>query len=195
MGRLATLLSFARRIRNNANVTDVKVNHGSSSNVTGEHFSDSGDDSHPLVDDYVALNTASGAGREIITGYLDPVNTPKSRPGEKRIYGRDTNGTSVNEVWLQNDGSIIIKNDIATVTIAPTGAIAGVNDSGTFELQVGGTFVVNGMVTIDTSGNINTPGTITGANIVGTSVVAAGKELAAHVHPAGTPPANTGPNV
>lgn len=212
MGRIARLLSFVRLTRNDAKVSDVKVNPGGGPNITAEHFADAGDDSHPLVTDYVALNTDSGAGRETAIGYLDPLNEPKAQPGEKRIYGRDADsGAVVVEVWLKNDGTAVISNDNGSVMLRPDGgtvtttpestfdaaadgSIKGDNGNGSFELQSGGDFLVNG-VTIDTSGNITSPATISAPNVSGSSSVqAAGKELAGHVHPAGSPPGNTGPN-
>lgn len=212
MGRIARLLSFVRLTRNDANVSDVKVNPGGGPNITAEHFADAGDDSHPLITDYVALNEDSGSGRETAIGYLDPLNEPKAQPGEKRIYGRDADsGAVVVEVWLKNDGTAVVSNDNGSVTLRPDGgtvvttpestfdaaadgSITGDNGNGSFQLQAGGDFLVNG-VTIDTSGNITSPATITAPNVAGsTSMQAAGKELAGHDHPAGTPPGNTGPN-
>lgn len=212
MGRLAKLLSFVRVTRNEAKLSDVKVNPGGGPNITAEHFADAGDDSHPLVTDYVALNTDSGSGRETAIGYLDPLNEPKAQPGDKRIYGRDAeSGAVVVEVWLKNDGTAIVSNDNGSVVLRPDGgtvtttpestfdaaadgSIKGDNGNGSFELAAGGDFLVNS-VTIDTSGNITSPATITAPNVVGnTSVQAAGKELAGHDHPAGSPPGNTGPN-
>lgn len=211
MGRIAKLLSFVRLTRNGAKVNDVKVDPGGGPNITAEHFAAAGDDSHPIPGDYVALNTDSGSGRESAIGYLDPLNEPKAQPGDKRIYARYEDGVVIVEVWLKNtgeatiinaNGSVTLRPDGGTVTTTPKstfdaaadGSIKGVNGSGSFELAAGGDFLVNG-VTIDSSGNITSPATITGPNVVGsTSVKAAGKELAGHLHLAGTPPGNTGPN-
>ena len=70
MGRIAKLLSFLRTSRNEAKISDVKVDPGGGPNITAEHFAAAGDDSHPLPGDYVALNTDSGSGRESAIGYL-----------------------------------------------------------------------------------------------------------------------------
>jgi len=204
MGRIATLLSFVRLVKNGARVTDVKVNPGGGPNITAEHFADAGDDSHPLTTDYVALNEDSGTGRESAIGYLDPLNTPKAEPGEKRIYGRDANtGAVVVEVWLQNDGTALVANENGSVTLRPDGgtvvttpestfdaaadgSITGDNGNGSFELQGGGDFLVNG-VTIDSSGNVTIP----------TSLTLAGKEIAGHDHnitSGSSAPGPTGPN-
>lgn len=181
MGRLAVLLSFLRTTKNGAKVSDVKVNPGGGANVTAEHFSAPGDDSHPIPGDFVALNGDSGTGRESATGYLDPKNAPKALPGDKRIYARGSNGVLIVEVWLKNTGEATTVNANGSVTLRPDGgtlittpectfdakadgSIKGANAAGSFELAVNGDFLVNG-VTIDTSGNISTAGTLNAEDI------------------------------
>lgn len=183
MGRLAKLLSFIRVTRNSAKLSDVKVDPGGGANITGEHFASPGDDSHPLPGDYVALNERSGTGREDIIGYIDSINEPKAQPGDKRIYARDENTSNqVNEVWLKNDGSVLVSNDNGSVLIKADGSIKGDNGSGSFELEASGNFVVNGVI-IDTSGNITTTGTIAGATLsASSSLTVAGKEMSGHTH-------------
>lgn len=205
MGRIAKLLSFLRTTKNDAKVSDVKVDPGGGPNVTAEHFTAAGDDSHPLPGDYVALNADSGSGRESAIGYLDPLNEPKALMGDKRIYARDGNGVVIVEVWLKNTGEATILNENGSVTLRPDGgtvtttpestfdakadgSIKGDNGSGSFELQAGGDFLVNG-VTIDASGNVTIP----------TSLTLNGKEIAEHVHSqandsGGNTEADTGPN-
>jgi len=188
MGRIAKLLSFVRTTRNGANVSDVKVNPGGGGNITAEHFSSPGDDGHPLVTDYVALNTDAGTGREYASGYIDPLNAPVALPGDKRIYGRDSAGAAVVQVWLKNTGEAVLSNDNGSYTLAPSGtvtietgpvtlvvatggAITGSNGAGVFELQAGGDFVVNG-VTIAANGDVTIP----------TSLTVNSKEMAEHTH-------------
>lgn len=206
MGRIARLLSFVRLTKNDAKVTDVKVDPGGGPNVTTEHFADAGDDSHPLTTDYVALNSDSGTGRETAIGYLDPINEPKAQAGDKRIYARDaSNGEVIVEVWLQNDGTATISNENGSVTLrvdggtiittpestfdaAADGSITGQNSNGSFQLQTGGDFLVNG-VTIDSSGNVTIPSSLT----------LNGKEIAEHTHSqandsGGNTEQDTGPN-
>jgi hypothetical protein len=181
MGRLAVLLSFLRTTKNSAKVSDVKVNPGGGANVTAEHFSAAGDDSHPIPGDFVALNGDSGTGREVAIGYLDPTNAPKALTGDKRIYARGSNGMLIVEVWLKNTGEATSVNANGSVTLQPDGgtlittpastfdakadgSIKGANGNGSFELAVNGDFLVNG-VTIDTSGNISTAGTLNADDI------------------------------
>ena len=209
MGRLAKILSFIRVIRNDAKVSDVKIDPGGGANVTVEHFAPPGDDSYPLDSDYVATMGIPRTGGEVAVGYVDPLNTPKANQGDKRIYARDANtGAVVVEVWLKNDGTAIVSNDEGSATLQPDGgtivttpnstfdaaadgSIKGDNGSGSFELQSGGDFVVNG-VTIDISGNIIAPANVTAVGTVGAAIVAAttgltvaGKEMSGHTHSQG----------
>ena len=202
MGRIAKLLSFVRLTRNEAKVNDVKVDPGGGPNVTAEHFAAAGDDSHPLPGDYVALNTDSGSGRESAIGYLDPINGPKAQPGDKRIYARNENGVVIVEIWLKNTGEATILNGNGSVTLRPDGgaitttpgstfdakadgSIKGDNGSGSFELQAGGDFLVNG-VTIDTSGNISTGGKLNADDVTADNQ---NVTLSTHTTPAfGVPP-------
>ena len=210
--RIAKLLSFVRGISNDANVTDVEIDIGGGDNRTAQHFSAPGDDSFPLKTDYVLASDTPRKGGKAAHGYLDPVNAAIANEGDKRIYGRDTvTGAPVNQVWLKNDGSVLISNDNGSVLLRPDGgtltttpggtfdakadgSIKGDNGSGSFELETGGDFLVNG-VTIDTGGNIHTPTTIIADISVSSPLIAAtgaigsltvrGKEMNAHTHPQG----------
>jgi len=186
MGRIAKLLSFVRSLAGDAKVSDVKVNPGGGANVTAQHFSTPGDDSHPMPGDYVATVPVQRTGSEVAVGYLDPLNEPKALSGDKRIYARDADGVVIVEVWLKNDGTALTSNANGSSTLSPDGSQKGVNANGSFELQANGNFVVNG-VTIDTSGNVTIP----------TSLTLGGKEIAGHDHAidsGSSAPGPTGPN-
>lgn len=156
MGRIARVISFLRGERNGAKVSDVKTDAGGGANVTAEHFQPAGDDAFPLDSDYVIINPVAGTGREVVTGYLDPLNAPKANAGDKRIYARDaSDGSVVVEVWLKNDGTAIVSNSNGSFTLSPDGSIKGLNGAGVFELEVGGDFVANG-AKMTTSGDVVT---------------------------------------
>lgn len=178
MSCIAKLLSFVRGTSNEANVSDVKVDIGGGDNRTAQHFSNPGDDSHPLKTDYVLTSDIPRNGVKAAHGYLDPVNEGVAQEGDKRIYGRDKDtGVTVNEVWIKNDGSILESND-----------------NGFILLEQNGNVNLNGVI-IDPNGNITTPTTITADTITAkTSLIAALKELVGHLHLAGVPPGDTGPN-
>lgn len=138
MGRISQILSFVRTTRRSVNVSDVTCDSGGGDNKTAEHFAPVGDDSHPLIGDYVATTTAAGTGRKTALGYFDPKLEPKSDPGEKRIYARDSGGAEVCEVWLKNTGAVSISNA-----------------NGFILLQADGNVNINGAI-IDTGGNVTT---------------------------------------
>ncbi len=192
MGRIAQILSFTRTVINGARVSKVKINPGGKLNITSEHFSDPGDDSFPLITDFAITTDIPRSGGEAVTGYLDPINTPKALEGEKRIYARDlSDGSVVVEIWLKNDGEALISNSSGSFVLKPDGSMKGSNSSGSFELEAGGDFLVNG-VTIDTNGNINSP-----TSISAPSIVVDTKELKDHDHPitsGSSAPGPTGPN-
>ena len=210
--RIAKLLSFTRTVKNETNVSDVKIDQGGGDNITAEHFAPPGDDSFPLPGDYVLGVDVPRNGSKVAAGYVDPINTPVAVEGEKRVYARNpADGSPVNQVWLKNDGSVLVSNDNGSVllradggsivtTPASTfdcdagGSIKGDNGSGAFELTPGGTMDING-ATIDPSGNIVSPGTIAAATSVSAPLIAAtggsasltvaGKEMSGHTHAQG----------
>lgn len=188
MGLISRLLSFVRTQRNNAQISDVKLDPGGGANITAEHFAPPGDDSHPLPNDYVYSASTPQRGRFAAIGYIDTLNAPKAAAGEKRIYARNSSGAPVVEVWLKNDGTATVVNSAGQVTLSPAGSILGSNGAGSFELQAGGDFVVNG-VTIAASGAVTIP----------TSLTLSGLELAGHTHAqandsGGNTEQDTGPN-
>lgn len=135
MGVVTRVLSFVRVVKNGINTSDVKMNPNGGANITGEHFADPGDDSFPLPSDYAATTAVQSTGREIPVGYADPLNTPKAAEGEKRIYGRDSAGNGVNEVWLKNDGSVIVDNANGQIEIKVDGEIEALNAGGSIVLK------------------------------------------------------------
>lgn len=189
MGRIAKLLSFVRGDQG----SKVKSNPGGGYNLTSEHMAPAGDDSHPLPGDYVITTKVQRTGGEAVVGYADPNNEQTALPGGKRIYSRDEAGNKVAEVWLMNDGTIVVRNDAANLVVTPGGSIAGANDNGMFELEEGGDFVVNG-ATIDKDGNISSPGKIDSVEIESTtSLIVGGIEVFGHTHTSTTPGNPTGP--
>lgn len=211
MGFITTILSFVRNIRNGANVTDVTVNPGGGANVTCENVTPAGDDSNPLLTDYAVILPVQRTGGSVVIGYLDPINTQKSLPGDKRIFARDsTSGADVVELWLDSGGTATISNANGSVVLMPDGSfittspvgtlqntaaglIKGDNGLGFFQLLPNGDFNVNGFV-ISPTGDAVGPGSFSATSMSATSVMAAGKELAGHDHPVTTAPGTTGPN-
>ena len=198
MGRIAELLSFTRKKVSGVNSSDVKINPDGGSNITVPHFASPGDDSVPLTTDTVVTTEVQGTGNEAAVGYIDPINTPKSLAGEKRIYSRDANGAEVAELHLKNDGTIIATNAGGTIELKPDGNLnATATVAMTFTAPVFnfiGNVIITGALTISGifsafAGALNMTG---GLSMTGGDIVADGKSLKTHTHPAGTPPGNTG---
>lgn len=212
MNYIAKLLSFVRTVKNEANVSDVTIDTGGGNNNTAEHFAPPGDDSFPLKTDYAAVADVPRGGGKVVTGYVDPINTPVAQEGDKRVYGRNpADGFLANQVWLKNDGSVLVSNDNGSVLLRADGgsivttpnstldakadgSIKGANGSGSFELQTGGDMDINGCI-IDTTGAINCPATIVATTSVSAPLIAAtgaggsltvkGKEMDNHTHSQG----------
>lgn len=133
MGRIGKILSFLRVNKKNAKASEVKINQSGGNNITCEHFEDAGSDSFPLNTDYPIIVDIDRSGGSVVVGYLDPLTEKKSQLGEKRIYARDSSGQSICEIWLKNDKTIEISNEL-----------------GLFKLLANGEFNINGArITLD----------------------------------------------
>lgn len=179
MGSVGKLLSFVRRVRNGANVSDTTADPGGGPNITAEHFAAPGDDSHPLPGDYVLLLPVRQTGRAAAAGYLDPKNEPLAAAGERRLYARDGSANVIATVWIKNTGDVVIEGPAATFEVLASGAVKADNGAGSFELQPGGDVVINN-VTITPAGDITTPTKITTPSAVVNNV-----EVADHNHTQG----------
>ncbi|MBK2258740.1 hypothetical protein [Francisella philomiragia] len=118
---LAKLLDFIRLDKNNTKYSDCTIDTGGGNNLTAEHFADSGDDSHPLKNDYAVYVNIPRTGGKAVVGYIDPKNNQKAEAGDKRIYARNTDGEQVIEFWLKNNAEAVLENDKFTLTIKENG--------------------------------------------------------------------------
>jgi phage baseplate assembly protein gpV len=175
---LGKLLSFIKSTRNGAKLSEVKLDPGGGPNVTAEHFSAPGDDAHPLPGDYVVHVAIQRSGGSAVVGYLDTNNDQKAAAGEKRIYARDSDGASIVELWLKNDGTAVLENENGSVTLAPNGDItldgAAITINGS-SITVNGLTTINGAI-ISEAGEIST---------------ASGIDLDTHIHGGVTPGTGT----
>lgn len=154
-GWLSKVLSSARVTVRGQRATDIKTDPGGALR-TARQFQPSGDDSLPLQGDYACEVSVNGAGRSVAVGYQDNV-APVAGAGEKRIYSRSGAGALVAEIYLQNDGSILIQKaggPSVTLSGASLVKIAG-------DLEVTGTIDAEGNITsggevADLTGNITT---------------------------------------
>ena len=192
MGFIGRVLSFVRAVRSGAKVSDVKSDTGGGDIRTAQHFAPVGDDSHPLVGDYEYLGTAPQRGRVAVLWYVDPKNDSKASAGEVRRYARDSSGASVVELWLKNDGSVVLQNALGSLTLGADGSILGQNEGGMFSLLAGGNFTANGVI-ITPDGKMTVPTQIATPSILVDGIEAAGHTHAQGNDSAGNSEQNVGP--
>lgn len=179
MGRIA------RVIENIGN--RVNMNLGGFFNNECDKVQPSGDDSRPLAQDDGYSQQWGDAGRFVVLGYFDYDNKI-AKPGEKRIYGRDSNGTVTSHVYLMNDGTIKIENDSVSYTLNPDGSTIETNGSGTKTMATDGTVNINGFI-INPDGSASSPVGVTAPIVAAqSSLTKASVEVAdqEHNHDAGS---------
>lgn len=154
MGLIGKILSFTRVNRNNAKLSDVKVDVGGGEIITAEYSHSPNSESFPLVDDYAVLEKVPRTGGYVVVSFIETDAVQKVALGERRLYAR-SGRDEICQIWLKNDGSILADNASGSFELKPTGAISGVNSSGYFELEALGDFVANG-AKITTSGDVVT---------------------------------------
>lgn len=170
MGLVGKLLSFVRAVRNEAHVSDTKLDPGGGPNVTAEHFAGPGDDAYPMPGDYVLVVRTPQAGRQAAAGYVDPLNAPAAGLGEKRSYARGADGVAVVELWLKNDGAATLSNSNGRMHLQPNGdvVINGVTIYADGRVDVPASLVLNGRELNDhTHGGVESGGSSTGPNVSG----------------------------
>lgn len=172
MGLIAKVLQFIRTSRGADSYSEATVSIGGVEVVTCEHMHPSGDDAHPLANDYAVVVSIPRAGGYVAVGYVDPLNQGKADKGEKRVYSRNADGEFKAEVWLKNDGGVLVNNGAGYINLMPSGVID-----------------LNGF-TILPDGTAESP-----TQVITPSLLVDGKEIKDHQHPAGTPPGDTGTNL
>ncbi len=108
MSRYADIEAVERKVKDDINTTEVRVDMGGGDVATAEHIADVGDDSCPIPGiDLAVVEDVTGEGNQVVTGYAEPQHAPKTAPGEKRIYCRDETGTLLCEIWLKREEMVI----------------------------------------------------------------------------------------
>lgn len=136
MGRITQVLSAIGEL--------VKATVGGDDINEMEHLQGLGDDSKPLKDDYGMAFRTSQSGRYSHFGCYDHDNKI-TQPGERRIYGRNSDGEVVNSVYLKGDGEIQTGNDNCSVTQKADGTVITTNGAGSISLLADGTIDLNGL--------------------------------------------------
>lgn len=112
----------------------------------------------------------------VSTAYHNQQITPAAIHGERRIYSTNQAGSAVKaEVFLKQDGTILIDNGNVTITASPSGLLE-IQTSGNTEITSAKTIVNND---VEIVGDIDMTGIIKGANVFG------GVNSDVHVHSQG----------
>lgn len=198
MGMIAKVKSWTAKTFSG----DVECNPGGGANIRSQLAAPAGVDAPPMPGDYNVVLEIQGAGRTVTVAVVDPKNAAVAKSGEYRIYARDADGAPVCSLHLKADGSTVLENENgnythgadgshtlttgdASLAVAADKSISLNNGSGSAVLEAGGNVVING-VTIDTSGNITTGGTVEADDVTATSTDVT---LSTHTHNTGNVPA------
>lgn len=90
---------------------NIKVDLGGDDTAIADTFQPSGEDSPPLPGDTVAMVPGPSTGTVQTTGYDDDTER-EAEPGEKRTYSRSAPGVLAASIYLQKDGSILIRDHV-----------------------------------------------------------------------------------
>lgn len=104
MGLIAELIEWFRTSDGDAQIAEARGNPGGDDVVTAPDFQPSGYDAQPLPGDYMLLVPGPEKGSWVIAGWVDPNNAGRSRPGDVRLYVRDSGGAVQGELHLTSDG-------------------------------------------------------------------------------------------
>lgn len=109
MAQQGEVIGFERRTEGGVEVSYSKVDAGGGDVEEVQHLDAPGDDSQPLPGDFASFEELGKSGTKHSTGYHDPKTPQKAGPGERRLYARDSAGTTTVECWLKADGTLRIE--------------------------------------------------------------------------------------
>lgn len=124
------------------------------------------------------FNIPLGRGRGFLVSvaYHNQQIAPVAIPGERRIYSTNQAGDTVMaEIFLKQDGTILMKNAAITITANPSGLLS-FETNGNSEFTSTKTIINND---VDIVGDLDITGIITGANVFGSA------NSNAHIHEQG----------
>ena len=131
------------------------------------------------------INIPLGRGRGFLisAAYHNQQITPAAVHGERRIYSTNQAGTVVMaEVFLKQDGTILIKNATITITVNPSGLLE-IETDGNTEITSAKTIINND---VDIIGTLNASVSVVSPTVAAaTSLTVDGKEMDDHRHSQG----------
>lgn len=135
-------------------------------NITSERFDSPGVDAAPLPGDNSLLVPVQRSGGAASAGVIDTKNGPEALPGERRTYGRSSDGTITSEIWQRNDGTVEVKNDNGTIVIDPDGTMNLTNEGIQMKLGVDGTVELTATKVVWTVPEVEISGTVTAEDFI-----------------------------
>ena len=131
------------------------------------------------------INIPLGRGRGLLVSaaYHNQQIAPVAVHGERRIFSTNQAGDTVMaEVFLKQDGTILIKNAKVTITVDPSGLLE-IETDGNTEITSLKTIINND---VDIIGTLNVSTLIASPTIAATtSLTVDSKEMKEHAHPQG----------
>lgn len=128
------------------------------------------------------INIPLGRGRGFLVSaaYHNQQIAPVAVHGERRIYSTNQAGDTVmTEVFLKQDGTILIKNGTITITANPSGLLE-IETDGNSEITSAKTIINND---VDIIGDVNITGGIAMTGIITGAIVFNGATSNIHIHP------------
>lgn len=176
MGRIGTIItSFIQKIpgfSNDAQFSSIEAFAGDER--TYQVYGPCNEDFSP-PDGVKALNKGIGrqGGLLLSYAYVNEAIVPVTVSGERRPYSTNKAGdTIMAEIYLKQDGTILIKNDALTITANPSGVLE-IETDGNTEITSAKTVINNDL---EVKGNIDLTGIITGSDVFN------GADSDKHVH-------------
>ena len=143
MGRIGSIESIADVVLDNGDkaiVIEIKLNGGQI--VTVPQFANAGINSKPCIDDYVVVTDTIGDTGFAVVGYLDRQNVSVSKDGEIRLVGRGMSGNEMCQVYLKQDGSVTVSNDLSSITMDELGTIESKTGPGSIKMDAVGNILI-----------------------------------------------------
>jgi hypothetical protein len=97
------------------------------------------------------IDVALGVDRGFLAAvaYRNELITPIAEPGERRLFSTNAAGDTVmTEVYLQDDGTVEIKNDNGSIKLAVGGRVLVENANGSIDLKATGAIELTSAVSI-----------------------------------------------
>ena len=180
-GMIGRILSILSTKKGELDVPEWKVELNKGLNIQVERYAPAGDDSQPLPEDRAGLVSRTESGAKFAVGAFDIKNPAEALPGEKRLYGRDEEGSITSQIFMKNDGTIEVSNVSGMTIIIDEDGNVILSTSGDTEInsskstinndvEINGNLQVNGFISatndITTDANIIAQGDITAIGAV-----------------------------